>query len=149
MNSSSEYINETAQFDAGISYLFERGKKRQHRLQAAQDVTAQAKSLVTDNERTLTFNVASQFISVQLAESTLDLALQDMKSFQNTVDISQARYNAGDISEGDFLKIKLQLLQFQQDVAQAQLGQSASAGRLAAISGIRIRARRFRRYQRL
>src|SRR5580693_1307550 len=83
--------------------------------------TAQTKSLVTDNERTLTFNVASQFVSVQLAESTLDLALQDMKSFQNTVDISQARYNAGDISEGDFLKIKLQMLQFQQDVAQAQL----------------------------
>src|SRR5271155_5557451 len=116
---NADYIDETAQFDLGISYLFERGKKRQHRLQAAQDVTAQTKATVTDNERTLAFNVASQFVSVQLAESTLDLALQDMKSFQNTVDISQARYNAGDISEGDFLKIKLQLLQFQQDVAQA------------------------------
>src|SRR5271163_1653409 len=78
--------------------------------EAVQDVTAQAKSLVTDNERTLTFNVASQFVGVQLAESTLDLALQDMKSFQNTVDISLARYNAGDISEGDYLKIKLQML---------------------------------------
>jgi cobalt-zinc-cadmium efflux system outer membrane protein len=120
-NFTADYLDETVQFDLGVSYLFERGRKRQHRLQAAQDVTAQTKSLVTDNERTLTFNVASQFVSVQLAESTLDLALQDMKSFQNTVDISQARYNAGDISEGDFLKIKLQLLQFQQDVAQAQL----------------------------
>jgi outer membrane protein, heavy metal efflux system len=120
-NFTADYLNETVQFDLGVAYLFERGRKRQHRLQAAQDVTAQSKSLVTDNERTLTFNVASQFVSVQLAESTLDLALQDMKSFQNTVDISQARYNAGDISEGDFLKIKLQLLQFQQDVAQAQL----------------------------
>jgi cobalt-zinc-cadmium efflux system outer membrane protein len=118
---TADYINTTAQFDLGIAYLFERGKKRQHRLQAAQDVTAQTKATVEDNERTLTFNVASQFVSVQLAESTLDLALQDMKSFQNTVDISQARYNAGDISEGDFLKIKLQMLQFQQDVAQAQL----------------------------
>ncbi|MGA8554029.1 MAG: TolC family protein [Candidatus Acidiferrales bacterium] len=119
---TADYINETAQFDLGIAYLFERGKKRQHRLQAAQDVTAQTKSLVSDNERTLTFNVSSQFINVQLAESTLDLALQDMKSFQETVDISDARYKAGDISEGDFLKIKLQLLQFQQDVSQAQLG---------------------------
>jgi cobalt-zinc-cadmium efflux system outer membrane protein len=118
---TADYIDETAQFDLGIAYLFERGRKRQHRLQAAQDLTAQTKSLVTDNERTLTFNVASQFVGVQLAESTLDLALQDMKSFQNTVDISLARYNAGDISEGDYLKIKLQMLQFQQDVAQAQL----------------------------
>jgi outer membrane protein, heavy metal efflux system len=118
---NADYIDETAQFDLGISYLFERGKKRQHRLQAAKDQTAVTTSQVADNERTLTFNVAQQFVSVQLAESTLDLAIQDMKSFQNTVDISQARYNAGDISEGDFLKIKLQLLQFQSDVSQAQL----------------------------
>ncbi|MGC1253965.1 MAG: TolC family protein [Candidatus Acidiferrales bacterium] len=121
---TADFINTNAQFDLGISYLFERGKKRQHRLQAAQDATAQTKSTVADNERTLTFNVASQFFSVQLAESTLDLALQDMKSFQNTVDISEARYKAGDISEADYLKIKLQLLQFQSDVAQAQLAKT-------------------------
>jgi outer membrane protein, heavy metal efflux system len=121
---TADYINTVAQFDLGVSYLFERGKKRQHRLQAAQDATAQTKSTVADNERTLTFNVASQFFSVQLAESTLDLALQDMKSFQNTVDISEARYKAGDISEADYLKIKLQLLQFQSDVAQAQLAKT-------------------------
>ena len=120
---TADYINTFAQFDLGISYLFERGKKRQHRLQAAQDA-AQTKSTVADNRRTLSFNVASQFFSVQLAESTLDLALQDMKSFQNTVDISEARYKAGDISEADYLKIKLQLLQFQSDVAQAQLAKT-------------------------
>ena len=121
---SADYINTTAQFDAGVSYLFERGKKRQHRLQAAEDTTAQTKATVTDNERTLTFNVASQFLNVQLAESSLDLALQDMKSFQNTVDISEIRYKAGDISEVDYLKIKLQLLQFQSDVSMAQLAKT-------------------------
>jgi cobalt-zinc-cadmium efflux system outer membrane protein len=120
-NFTADYIDNVAQFDIGVSYLFERGKKRQHRLQAAEDITAQTKSTVADNERTLTFNVAQQFVSVQLAESTLDLAIEDMKSFQNTVDISQARYKAGDISEGDYLKIKLQLLQFQSDLSQAQL----------------------------
>jgi len=118
---SEDYIDTTAQFDAGLSYLFERGKKRQHRLQAARDVTEQSRFTVIDNERNLIFLVASQFISVQLAESTIDLAAQDLKSFQNTVDISQERYRAGDISEVDFLKIKIQLLQFQTDMSQAQL----------------------------
>ncbi|MGA6958131.1 MAG: TolC family protein, partial [Candidatus Acidiferrales bacterium] len=132
---TADYINETAQFDLGLSYLFERGKKRQHRLQAAQDATAQTKSTVADNERTLTFNVASQFFSVQLAESTLDLALQDMKSFQKTVDISEARYKAGDISEVDYLKIKLQLLQFQSDVAQAQLAKTQALVGLRQLLG--------------
>ena len=124
---TSDYIDNTAQFDLGVSYLFERGKKRQHRLQAAKDQTAVTRSQVDDNERSLAFSVASQFINVELAESTLELANQDLKSFQNTADIGEARYKAGDISEDDFLKIKLQLLQFQTDV---------SAARLARVQGL-------------
>ena len=58
---SADYLDNTAQFDLGVSYLFERGKKRQHRLRAAKDLTAQTRSLVADNERGLTFNVASLF----------------------------------------------------------------------------------------
>ena len=124
---NSDYIDNTAQFDLGVSYLFERGKKRQHRLQAAKDQTAVIRSQVADNERSLTFSVASQFINVELAESTLALANENLKSFQNTVDIGESRYKAGDISEDDLLKIKLQLLQFQTDV---------SAARLARVQGL-------------
>jgi cobalt-zinc-cadmium efflux system outer membrane protein len=118
---NANYVDEDAQFDLGVSYLFERGKKRQHRLAAAKDATAVTRSTVADNERTLTFQVAQLFTNVQLAESTLDLAQQDLKSFQNSVDISKERYRAGDISEDDYLKIKLQLLQFQSDSAEASL----------------------------
>ena len=120
-NFSSDNLSEVQQFDAGIGYLFERGRKRQHRLLAAQDQTAVTRAQVTDAERTLAFNVGQQFISVLLAESTLRFALQDLQSFQQTVDIGQAQYEAGYISEGDYLKIKLQLLQFQTDVSSARL----------------------------
>jgi outer membrane protein, heavy metal efflux system len=120
-NFSSDYLDNITQFDLGVSYLFERGKKRQHRLQAARDTTAVSRSQVADNERTLTFNVATDFINVELAESTLELANQNLKDFQETVDITQARYNAGAIGLDDLLKMKLQLLQFQTDVAQAKL----------------------------
>ncbi len=131
----SAYIDNLAQFDLGISYLFERGKKRQHRLQAARDLTAVTRSQVTDNERTLIFQVATQFIGVQLAESALDLAREDLKSFQNSVDISQARYKAGDISEDDFLKIKLQLLQFQTDASQEELAKVQALSDLRQLLG--------------
>ena len=117
----SNYLDNLAQFDLGISYLFERGKKRQHRLAAAKDATAVTRSTVGDNERTLSFQVATLFTNAQLAESALDLAQQDLKSFQNSVDISRERFRAGDISEDDYLKIKLQLLQFQSDASQARL----------------------------
>jgi len=118
---SGENLNETQQFDIGIGYLFERGHKRQRRLQAARDQTAVTRAQVGDAERTLAFNVGQQFVSVLLAESTLQFALEDLKSFQQTVDISEAQLKAGYIGEGDYLKIKLQLLQFQTDVSSAHL----------------------------
>ena len=109
------------EFDTGIAYTIERGHKRQARTQAARDQTAVVHSQVSDNERTLTFNVAQQFVAALLAQSTLEFALKDLASFQETVGISEARYKAGDISENDFLRIKLQLLLFQTDVSAAQL----------------------------
>ena len=132
---SADYLDNTAQFDLGVSYLFERGKKRQHRLQAARDQTAVTRSQVNDNERSLTFSVASQFINVELAESTLALATQDLESFQNTVDIGEARYKAGDIGEDDLLKIKLQMLQFQTDVSTAQLARVQGLSDLRQLLG--------------
>ena len=120
-NFNSDNLSETQQFDAGLGYLFERGRKRQNRLRAAQDQTAVTRAQVTDAERTLAFNVGQQFVSVLLAESTLRFALQDLESFQQTVDISETQYKSGYISEGDYLKIKLQLLQFQTDVSSARL----------------------------
>jgi cobalt-zinc-cadmium efflux system outer membrane protein len=128
-------ISQTTEFDGGVSYLFERGKKRQNRLQAARDQTAVTTSTVADDERTLTFNVATAFVDVLLAESTLDFAKQALASFQNTIDISQAQYKAGAISEGDFLKIQLQLLQFQTDVTAAQLARQQALVSLRQLLG--------------
>src|SRR5581483_7293678 len=74
---------------------------------------------------------AQQFITVQLAESNLDLANQDLASFQQTVDIAKIQYKAGAISEGDLLKITVQLLQFQTDVS------SAKVAKLQALASLR------------
>jgi outer membrane protein, heavy metal efflux system len=134
-NFTADYFENQAQFDLGIGYLFERGRKRQHRLQAAKDQTAVTRAQVTDNERQLTFNLSQQFVAVLLAQSTLDLAQQDYDSFQKTVDISQSRFKAGGMSEGDLLKIKLQLLQFQSDVFTARLSKVQALASLRQFLG--------------
>jgi cobalt-zinc-cadmium efflux system outer membrane protein len=133
--STNDYLNNNTEGDIGLSYLIERGKKRQHRLQAARDITAQTRWLVADNERGLTFGVASLFVNVQLAESTLELAEKDLKSFQQTVDLSELRYSRGAISEDDYLKIKLQLLQFETDYQQAQLAKVQALSDLRQLLG--------------
>jgi cobalt-zinc-cadmium efflux system outer membrane protein len=132
---TANYFENSAQFDIGIGYTFERGKKRQHRLQAARDQTAVTRATVADNERTLTFNVSQQFVNVLLAQSTLDLAKQDYDSFKKTVEISEDRFKAGDMSEADLLKIKLQLLQFQSDVLNANLSKVQALAALRQLLG--------------
>lgn len=120
------YLHDSTEGDLGLSYMFERGQKRQHRLQAAKDITAQSRSTVHDNERTITFQVAQLYINAELADSTLDLAQQDLKSFQQTVEIGQHQFQVGGMSENDFLQLKLQLVQFQQDVESAILSKAQS-----------------------
>jgi outer membrane protein, heavy metal efflux system len=124
-------LENNQEFDLGVSYLFERGGKRKRRLQAAQDATAQTRFQVSDAQRTLIFNVAQQFISVQLAESNLQFANEDLASFRQTAEIAQSQYQAGAISEGDLLKIEVQLLQFQTDVSSAQVA------KVEALAGLR------------
>jgi cobalt-zinc-cadmium efflux system outer membrane protein len=132
---SANYLENQAQFDVGISYTIERGKKRQHRLAAAKDQTAVSVSQVDDSQRTLIFNTAQQFVAVLLAESTVELAKQDADSFQQTVGISESRFKVGDMSEGDLLKIKLQLFQFQSDLSTAKLSRVQALAALRQLVG--------------
>jgi cobalt-zinc-cadmium efflux system outer membrane protein len=124
-------LESTQEFDVGVNYLFERGGKRRKRLDAARDATAVTRFQVADTQRTLIFNVAQQFINAQLADSDLEFAQQDFNSFKQTVDIAEEQFKAGAISEGDYLKIKLQLLQFETDLAASQVA------KVQALAGLR------------
>ncbi len=118
---SANYIDNTAQFDLGIGYLFERGKKRQHRLQAAKDATSVTESQTLDLERTTIENTAQQFVAALLAKSNLEFAERFLDSYLHTVGISQDQQQAGAMSKADLLKIQLQTLQFQTDVTTAKI----------------------------
>ena len=134
-NFTLDNVSNTQQFDMGVSYLLERGGKRHRRIDAARDATGVTRYQVNDTERVLIFNVAQQFIGAQLAQSILDFARKDLDSFEQTLRISEDRYKAGDISEGDLLKIKLQLLQFQTDVAGAEVAKVQALASLRQLLG--------------
>lgn len=118
---SQSYLNNSAEFDAGIAYTIERGHKRQARIEAARDATTVVRSQVDDAARSLSFSVAQQFINVLLAKSSLAFAQQDVASWRNTTRISAAQYNAGAISQGDLDTIRLQTLQFETTVSADRL----------------------------
>lgn len=132
---SSEYVDTITQFDVGIGYLFERGKKRQHRLQAAKDATAVTESQTSDQERTTIESTAQQFIAALLAKANLDFAERLLASYQHTVAISQEQEKAGAMSKADLLKIQLQTLQFQTDVTSAKIAAVQALNSLRQLIG--------------
>jgi outer membrane protein TolC len=109
------------EFTNSLTYMIERGGKRLKRLQVAQDTTDVTVKTVADNERQLRFQVAQAFINALLAKSNLEFAREDLKNFLQVVEINQQRMKSGDIAEADYLKIKLQQLQFEQDVSSAEI----------------------------
>ncbi len=132
---SAENLDELQQFDIGVGYTFERGGKRKRRIEAAKDQTAVTEYQVADSERGIVFNVAQQYVAALLAKANVELATEDLNSFKQTVDIANYQLKVGAISEGDALKIRLQMLQFQNDYSAAQLAQVQAMNALRQLVG--------------
>jgi len=132
---STNTLDTAQQFDIGAGYLIERGGKRMRRLDAARETTQVTEANIADLERTLRYDVAQQFLAALLAQSDLEFARAALDSFQETVKINQDRFQSGDISRNDFLIIKLQLLQFQNDVNAARLARVQALTNLRQLIG--------------
>jgi cobalt-zinc-cadmium efflux system outer membrane protein len=135
------FTNGTVDFTGGIGWTFERGGKRQRRIDSARLATAASRSDYQDARRTLIVQVRTTFTAALLAHGNLLAAQENLDNFQRVEDLNRVRFDKGDISGGDFLKISLQKLQFQTDredadlafrTARANLRQSINAAELAA-----------------
>ncbi|MDE3155832.1 MAG: TolC family protein [Acidobacteriota bacterium] len=132
---SLDYLNDHVVFTPSLSYTLERGGKRQKRITVAQDTTQATVQSAQDAARQLRFQVAQAYIDVLLAKSNLAFAQDALKNFSQVVDINQQRMRSGDISEGDYLKIAIQRLQFQQDVSSARVALTQSRAALRQLLG--------------
>jgi outer membrane protein, heavy metal efflux system len=117
---SDNFLN-NQNFVESLSYLFERGGKREKRTLVARDTTDVAAKSTADAERQLAFQTEQAFINVLLANSTLDLARENLQNFSSVLDVNRERLRAGDLAEADFYKISLQKLQFEQDLSSAEV----------------------------
>jgi outer membrane protein, heavy metal efflux system len=132
---NSDFWANGASYSASATYLFERGGKRNNRIDLARAATAQTGSTVRDAERQLRFQTEQAFIAVLLAKSSLDLARDNLKSFSDVVDVNRQRVTAGDLAEGDFYKISLQKLQFEQDESAAEVALEQARANLRQLVG--------------
>ena len=107
------------QYQSGLSYLYERERKRQLRLEAAKDATQVARSTHEDVERNLIFQLRSAFIQTLQAKAIVKLAQADIEYYDKLIDISQSRFKAGDIAQIDLDRTELQRVQYEAELQSA------------------------------
>jgi len=102
-----------------FSYLHEREHKRELRLESAKEGTEITQSQHVDLERNLVFGLRSAFVQTLQAKAVLVLAKADLEYYDKIIDISRARFKAGDLAKIDLARIELQRVQYESEIETA------------------------------
>ena len=107
------------QYQPNFSYLHERERKRELRLESAKEGTQITASQHEDLERNLLFSLRSMFVQTLEARAVLDLAKADLDYYDKIIEISRTRYKVGDIAQIDLDRIELLRVQYEAEIETA------------------------------
>ncbi|HEY1648773.1 MAG TPA: TolC family protein [Terracidiphilus sp.] len=100
----------------GVSYLHERDRKRELRLESAREGTRISESEHEDLKRTLELTLRTAFVDTLEAKTVLEMAKADLEYYDKIIDISRDRLKAGDIAQIDFDRIELLRVQYESEI---------------------------------
>jgi outer membrane protein, heavy metal efflux system len=103
-----------------FSYLHERQRKRELRLESAQKATGIATSGQADLERTLVFGLRMAFVQILQEKAILALAKENLTYYDHVLDVNRERFKAGGISQVDLDRLELQRVQYESDLQIAE-----------------------------
>ena len=130
-----EYANNPYSYSVQISRLFERGNKREYRLENARATTAQTSAQLEDTIRQTILQVKTAFTNMLFAKQSLILARAQLADFRHEVEIAHDRYTAGDLDKLDYERLDLQLGSFESDVANDTIGLQQASDQLQTFMG--------------
>jgi cobalt-zinc-cadmium efflux system outer membrane protein len=107
------------QYQPNFSYLHERDRKRELRLESAKEGTRIAGSQHEDLERNLIFDLRSLFIQTLQAKAVLELARADLEYYDKIIEISRERFRVGAIGQIDLDRIELLRVQYESEIQTA------------------------------
>jgi cobalt-zinc-cadmium efflux system outer membrane protein len=129
------FQNDTTSATIGVYQEFEVGGKRAARMKSARLATQISQTDAADTRRTLTLTLRQAFVSALQARSDLQFARDNLANYQKTVDINKEMLQQGAIARADFLKIQLEMLQFQTDLDDATLEMRTAKAALRGLLG--------------
>ena len=118
-----------------VDFLLERGGKREHRMEVADNAKAVAELQLLDATRLLILDVQNAIAELLLTKANLGLAAENLKAFNEIVAINTAKVKAGDLAEVELVRSKLAALQFQNAVRQQEANLRIARNRLQSLMG--------------
>ncbi|MGA3044294.1 MAG: TolC family protein, partial [Bryobacteraceae bacterium] len=104
---------------AAFDYLHERQHKRELRLDSARQATAIADSQLSDQERSLLFNLRGAFVQTLQQKAILALAQENLSYYDQVLKVSRDRRELGDLAQVDLDRLELQRVQYETDIETA------------------------------
>ena len=121
-----------------VSRLFERGNKRQYRLEDARATTSQTAAQLQDTVRQTELSVRQAFTTMLIAKAALELSRAQLKDFRQEVQLGHDRYQAGDLGKLDYERLDLQLGSFESDEQNAEVMLEQASDHLQTLMGVQV-----------
>lgn len=118
-----------------VDFPFERGHKRQYRVDTAGYGRKIAEARVTDSIRRLRLDVTLACIDVMAAKARLDLANDNLKSLEGVVQLNETRLKGGAIPPVELTRSRVAMLQFRNNVKTAELALTTARIKLQTLLG--------------
>lgn len=123
-------------YQAGLQRLFERGNKRELRVDNARSTTTLTGFQLDDQRRQMDLAIRQAFSRMLYAQQALAISHDNLDGYRKTVDLMKVRLDAGDIDQTDFDRIELQLAGFESDLDNAELTLRQGSIALQTLIGI-------------
>ena len=118
-----------------IDVPWERGHKREYRVDTAGYAQKIAEARVADSIRRLRLEVTLACIDVMEAKARLDLANDNLKSLEGVVQLNETRLKGGAIPPIELTRSRVAMLQFRGNVKTAELSLTTARIRLQTLLG--------------
>lgn len=124
-----------SEYSIRTDFVFERGDKRQRRIEVAQQAKQVAEMQLLNATRALVLDVQNAFLEVLLAKESLKLAQDNLTAFNKLVAVSVERVRAGDLARVELTRTQLAELQFKNQVIQTATKLRIAKQRLQLLIG--------------
>lgn len=123
------------EFSAHTDFIFERGQKREARMELAAAERTLAQLSFDDALRRLVLDVESAFVDALAARDALALAEDNLRSLNSVVEVNRARVGSGDLAVVELNRSRVAAAQLQTAVRQAQLQRAQAKRKLQLLLG--------------